>query len=295
MPIDREARKAEQTARQAAYDNFRYTDAQRRQVLEFIEAANRVIRGEAKWESLKRLLPVKRIDRAQDPSDGASHAFDARFMNEWSGIYVNIAHETDGAQASQPVLFEVNFAPSMTGIPREQLEQLLKLKVVHGWTGDGGNLLAPGPLMHGGGAIPKWAAFNYGPIDQPSRDFNIEVELLYLGAPDNSQRGLYAANILSQVKIRRNYLSPEQIRERDHKRFGHLPQSLQRCTKSGRYIPHFANDELTRIARQDNKVVSFPEGSVLGKVAFWNSQLRDYEYIPAWWEWIGPDRFAHLM
>lgn len=56
--VEREAYKMEAEKAQAAYDNFRYTDAQREQTIEFIGAAMKVIRGEAEFDSLKRLLPV---------------------------------------------------------------------------------------------------------------------------------------------------------------------------------------------------------------------------------------------
>jgi len=48
--------KAEMDAMQAEYDNFRYNDAQREQVLEFIAAAMRVLRGEAELSNLEGLV-----------------------------------------------------------------------------------------------------------------------------------------------------------------------------------------------------------------------------------------------
>jgi hypothetical protein len=121
---------------QAAYDNFRYTDAQREQTIEFIVAAMKVIRGEAGFDSLTRLLPVVRTDDSkhgdwQVPYPNTSHAFDARFLNQWTGIYVSTIAKRDGSPGIEPALFEIDFAPEMI-IPRERLEQLLQLKVVHG-------------------------------------------------------------------------------------------------------------------------------------------------------------------
>lgn len=76
---EREAYRLKAEAAQAAYDNFRYTDAQREQTIEFIGAAMKVIRGEAEFDSLTRLLPVVRTGKGWIPGiDNTSHAFDKK-------------------------------------------------------------------------------------------------------------------------------------------------------------------------------------------------------------------------
>ena len=146
---EREAYKLQAEAAQAAYDNFRYTDAQREQTIEFIGAAMKVIRGEAAFESLTRLLPVIRTGKGWIPGiDNTSHAFDARFLNEWTSISMSTIPKGGGNAGFEPALFRIDFGPEMN-IPRERLEQLLELKVVHGWYPEGGNLLFEPAPLHG--------------------------------------------------------------------------------------------------------------------------------------------------
>lgn len=103
-------------------------------------------------------------------------------------------------------------------IPRERLEQLLQLKAVHGWSVDGGSRLfemAPlegSPYFNGG-------FFLYSPLKQPQGDFNIEVRFTYLNGPDKDP---WTATRLSDLQIRRMYLSPEKVKQRNDQKLGHL-------------------------------------------------------------------------
>jgi len=135
---EREAYRVEAEKVQAAYDNFRYTDAQREQTIEFIAAAMKVIRGEAEFDSLTRLLPVVGTSMGRLPGSNTSTSrdFDTSFLNKWTSIDVSTIPKRDGSPGFEPAWFQIDFAPSMN-IPRERLEQLLQLKVVHGWTAEG--------------------------------------------------------------------------------------------------------------------------------------------------------------
>ncbi|MNK99801.1 hypothetical protein D3C87_1202160 [compost metagenome] len=209
--VQREAYKVEAQRAQEAYDNFRYTDAQREQTIEFIAAAMRVIRGEAEFDSLKRLLPIVRTGMGRIPGiDNTSHAFDVRFLNVWTGISVSTIPKRDGGHGFEPALFRIDFRPEMN-IPRERLEKLLQLKVVHGWSPDGGNLQFEMAPLHG---LPYFngGSFLYSPLKQPQGDFDVEVRFTYLNGPDKDP---WTATRLSDIQITRDYLTPEQIKKRN--------------------------------------------------------------------------------
>ena len=245
---------------QAVYDNFRYTDAQREQTIEFIAAAMKVIRGEAEFDSLKQLLPVIRTGMGRIPGiDNTSHAFDARFLNEWTSISVSTIPKRDGSPGFEPALFQIDFGPEMN-IPRERLEKLLQLKVVHGWTMDGGNLVWEGANLEG---LPAFngGVFVYSPLKQPQGDFEIEVKFTYLNGPDKDP---YTATRLSDIQIRRYYLSPEQIKKRNDQKLGHLPQTGERAPKDGRYAAVFADDAVTASIPLDRRTCTFSEGQWMG-------------------------------
>jgi hypothetical protein len=238
----REAYKVEAEKAQAAYDNFRYTDAQREQTIEFIAAAMKVIRGEAEFDSLTRLLPVggTSMGRLPGTNTSTSHDFDTSFLNQWTGIDVSTIPKRDGSAGFEPAWFQIDFRPSMN-IPRERLEQLLQLKVVHGWTMEGGNLVWEGANLEG---LPAFngGVFVYSPLKQPQGDFDVEVKFTYLNGPDKDP---WTATRLSDIQIRRMYLSPEKIKKRNDQKLGHLPQTGERAPKDGRYAAVFANDALT--------------------------------------------------
>lgn len=205
----REAYKVEAQRAQAAYDNFRYTDAQREQTVEFIDAAMKVIRGEAEFDSLKRLLPVVRTGIGLKPSTSARFDFDSSFLNKWTGIDVSTIPKRDGSAGFEPVWFQIDFRPPMN-IPRERLEELLQLKVVHGWSPDGGNLQFEMAPLHG---LPYFngGSFLYSPLKQPQGDFDVEVRFTYLNGPDKDP---WTATRLSDIQIRRQYLVSEPVKLR---------------------------------------------------------------------------------
>ncbi|MGJ7512690.1 hypothetical protein [Variovorax sp. GT1P44] len=175
-----EAYQSRKRAYQSVYDNFRYTDAQREQVIEFIGAAMKVIRGDAEFESLKRLLPIARTRVEEVDSQayrgGNRYAFDARFLNDWTSIYM--LGTTDAQGKVEPYHFQIYFRPEMT-IPRERLEQLLQLKVGPGWIPDGGNLQTPEVMLHGGG-VRQPATFEYSILNPPHAPYTVHVKLSYL-------------------------------------------------------------------------------------------------------------------
>jgi hypothetical protein len=284
---EREAYKLQAKAYQAVYDNFRYTDAQREQTIEFIGAAMKVIRGEAEFDSLTRLLPVVRTGPGQPPDPSTRNSFDARFLNEWTGIYVNTIPRRDGSPGFEPALFQIDFGPEMN-IPRERLEQLLQLKVVHGWTMDGGNLrweMAPLhnlPYFNGG-------VFVYSPLKQPQGDFDVEVQFTYLNGPDKDP---WTAQRLTRMHIRRMYLSPEKLNKRNDQKLGHLPQTGERAPKDGRYAAVFADDALTASVPLEQRMLTIGEGHWLGPANVWNPRTHQHEPVHAWWQWVGPDPLA---
>jgi hypothetical protein len=283
-----EAYKVEAARAQVAYDNFRYTDAQREQTIEFIAAAMKVIRGEAEFDNLKQLLPVIRTGMGRIPGiDNTSHAFDARFLNVWTAISVSTLPKRDGSPGFEPALFQIDFGPAMN-IPRERLEQLLQLKVVHGWTMDGGNLrweMAPLhnlPYFNGG-------VFVYSPLKQPQGDFDVEVQFTYLNGPDKDP---WTAQRLTRMHIRRMYLSPEKLKKRSDQKLGHLPQTGERAPKDGRYAAVFADDALTASVSLEQRMLTIGEGQWLGPANVWNPRTHQHEPVHAWWQWMGPDPLA---
>jgi len=283
----REAYKVEAERAQAAYDNFRYTDAQREQTIEFIGAAMKVIRGEAEFDSLTRLLPVVRTGIGLKPDTSGRFDFDSSFLNKWTGIDVSTIPKRDGSPGFEPVWFQIDFGPEMN-IPRERLEQLLQLKVVHGWTMDGGNLrweMAPLhnlPYFNGG-------VFVYSPLKQPQGDFDVEVQFTYLNGPDKDP---WTAQRLVRLQIRRYYLTPDQLKKRNDQKLGHLPQTGERAPKDGRYAALFADDALTASIPLEQRVCTCGEGQWLGMMDVRDPVTGQLRPVHAWWQWLGPDRLA---
>lgn len=285
-----EAYKLKARARQTVYNNFHYTDAQREQLIEFIAAAMKVIRGEATFDTLTKL---SRIEMTLDMSasgesyrGGKQYFFNTDFLNEWMRIY---AMGTSDPKTSRidAYLFRVDFDPEMN-IPRERLEQLLQLKTAPGWTADGGNLQYEVAQLHG---LPDFngGVFEYAPLEQPQADFNIQVLFTYLNGPDKNP---YTARRLVRLKISRDYLTPEEIKQRNDKKLGHLPQTGERAPKDGRYMAMFADDALTASIPLDQRMQTFGEGHWLGPAYVRNPATGRQESVHAWWHWVGPDPFA---
>lgn len=282
--------KVEARARQAVYDNFRYTDAQREQVVDFIDAAMKVIRGEAQFDSLTRLLPVVRTGVGQKPNPSTRNSFDARFLNEWTSIYVNTIPRRDGAEGFEPALFQIDFRPEMD-ISRDRLEKLLQLKVVHGWTMDGGNLVWEGANLEG---LPAFngGVFVYSPLMHPRTDFDIKVKFTYLNGSDKDP---WTATRLGDVQISRVYLTPEQIKKRNDQKLGHLPQTGERAPKDRRYVAVFADDTLTASTPVDQRMQTFAEGTRMGPAYVQNPVTGQFGPVHAWWHWVGPDRLTDAL
>ncbi|MGJ7511036.1 hypothetical protein [Variovorax sp. GT1P44] len=282
-----EAYQSRKRAYQSVYDNFRHTDAQREQVIAFIGAAMKVIRGDAEFETLKRLLPIARtrveeVD-GQAYRGGNRYAFDARFLNDWTSIYM--LGTTDAQGKVEPYHFQIYFRPEMT-VPRERLEQLLQLKVGPGWIPDGGNLQTPEVMLHGGG-VRQPATFEYSILNPPHAPYTVHVKLSYLkGGPDKSP---YTATTLNSLEIRRRYLRPEEIRDRDHKKLGHLPTTGQRVPKRGKWLGVFADDALTASIPMERRICGFGEGQIFGPVWVWSDAARERVPVQAWWQWYAPD------
>jgi hypothetical protein len=283
----RETYKVEAQIAQAAYDNFRYTDAQREQTIEFIVAAMKVIRGEAEFDSLRRLLPVIRTGMGLKPETSARFDFDSRFLNKWTGIDVSTIPKRDDSAGFEPVWFQIDFRPEMK-IPRKRLEKLLELRVVHGRTTAGGNLVWEGANLEG---LPDFngGSFLYSPLKQPQGDFDIEVRFTYLNGPDKDP---WTATRLSDIQIRRMYLSPEQIKQRNDQKLGHLPQTGERAPKDGRYAAVFADDALTASIPIEQRLCTYGEGQWLGMMDILNPTTGQRQSVHAWWQWLGPDRLA---
>jgi hypothetical protein len=284
-----EAYKVEAARAQAAYDNFRYTDAQREQTIEFIATAMKVIRGEAEFDSLTRLLPVTGTSMGRLPGTNTSTSrdFDTSFLNKWTGIDVSTIPKRDGSPGFEPAWFQIDFGPSMN-IPRERLEQLLQLKVVHGWSPDGGNLLFEMAPLEG---LPYFngGVFEYSPLKQPQGDFDVEVQFTYLNGPDKDP---WTAQRLTRMHIRRMYLSPEQIKQRNDQKLGHLPQTCERAPKDGRYAAVFADDALTASIPLEQRTRTYGEGHWLGTMEVRDPVTGQLRPVHAWWQWLGPDRLA---
>lgn len=287
---DYETYKLQARAYQAVYDNFRYTDAQREQVLEFIVAAMAVVRGEAEFESLKQLRPVIRAGIGQKPNPSTRNSFDGRFLNEWTSVYVNTIPRRDGSKGFESALFQIDFRPEMD-IQRERLENLLQLKVVHGWTIDGGNLVWEGAALGGFPAF-NGGVFIYSPLKQPRTGFDIEVRLTYLNGSDNDP---WKGTRLGDIQISRVYLTPEEIKQRNDQKLGHLPQTGERAPKSGRYMAVFADDALTASAPLDQRMQTFGEGAWLGPAHVRNPVTGRIDPVHAGWHWVGPDPSADAL
>jgi hypothetical protein len=184
-------------------------------------------------------------------------------------------------------MFQIDFAPEMN-ISRERLETLLQLKVVPGWTADGGNLRYETPQLHD---LPPFngGVFVYAPLKPPPGDFTLEVILTYLNGPG---RDPYRTDILTRLEITRHYLTPEQIQQRDQRRFGHLHKTGQQAPRNGKYVAVFADDALTAGTPLSERTCSCSGGQPLS-VAYARHPVTGQRHpMQAWWEWVAPDPFA---
>lgn len=224
----RAATQAELRAAQAVYDNFRYTDAQREQLIDFIGAAMKVIRGDEAFETLQRLVPIEQQEPAivsgQAYRGGTEFGFNACFLNQWISIYMLAT--TDAQGNVEPYQFQIEFSPPMD-LDRQRLEQLLKLKVARGWLHDGGNLYPPAVIMHLG-IVYQPATFEYELLNPPYAPYTVKALLDYTQPRDQDP---YTATEMVRLEIRRDYLTPEQLRERDQKKFGDMPTTDQKVTR----------------------------------------------------------------
>jgi len=282
-----EAFQAELKADQIAYDNFRYTDGQREQTVEFIAAAMKVIRGDAKIESLTQLLPIVSTRMGQELNPSTRNSFDARFLNVWTNIHLHTISRQEDRTDPEPALFQIEFGPPID-IPRDRLEKLLQLKVAHGWISEGGNLRPDLLLLHDRQPF-NGGYFEYSPLKQPQADFEVFVELTYLNGPDKNP---YTATRLSQVTLSRKYLSPSEIKQRNNQKLGHLPQTGERAPKDGRYVAIFADDAMTASVPQEQRMCTYGAGQWLGPAHAWNPEAGKTQPMHAWWQWAGPDPLA---
>ncbi|MGJ7512688.1 hypothetical protein [Variovorax sp. GT1P44] len=290
MPTEKERRRSavrsEMAAYQYVYDNFRYTDAQREQVIEFIGAAMKVIRGDAEFESLQRLFKLEEKSPAIVSSrayrGGTRFDFDTYFLNDWTSIYM--LGTTDARSRIEPYHLQMDFSPPIE-IQRERLEQLLQLKVGPGWIPDGGNLQTPEVMLHGGG-VRQPATFEYSILNPPHAPYTAHVKLSYLNGPDKNP---LTTATLAHLEIRRDYLTPEEIRDRDHKKLGHLPTTGQRVPKRGKWLGVFADDALTASIPMERRICGFGEGQMFGPVWVWSDAARERVPVQAWWQWYAPD------
>jgi len=207
---------------------------------------------------------------------GNRYSFDAKFLNKWTSIYV--LGTQDSAGKVEPYHLQIEFAPAMT-IQRQRLESLLQLKVVPGWTVDGGNLAPELPQLHD---LPPFdgGRFFYSPLKQPLGDFRIEVKLTYLNGPDHDP---YRANVLTLMSITRRYLTSGQIRERDDKKVGAPPHSGERVAVDGKYVPVFADDDLTRTAREQGIVINHGVGDVYQRMGLRHPCTGQSVWLEASW------------
>ena len=291
MPTEKERRRSavetEMRAYQAVYDNYRYNDAQRERAIEFIGAAMKVMRGDAPFDSLKQLLNV----RVARPAPGAGQSYrggthfelDGRVLSDWTRIYVIAT--TDAQGQIEPYHFQIHFGPAMN-IPRERLEQMLGLKVVPGWTSEGGNLQFEVPDAMNNLPAFNGGNFEYGLIDPPHAPYTVQTKFTYLNGPDKDP---YTATRLSSLEIRREYLSPEKIRERDHKKLGHLPTTGQRVPNGGRWLGVFADDALTASVPMQQRLCTFGEGQVFTHLWIRGGIRREPVPVQTWWQWQAPD------
>ncbi|WP_295373329.1 hypothetical protein [uncultured Pseudacidovorax sp.] len=201
-----------QSAAQAIYDSFRYTDAQRERLLDFIGAAMKVIRGDAPFELLARLVPITArrpaIVSGRAYRGGTKFVFDACFLNQWTSIYT--FGTTDEQGKVEPYHFQIEFSPPMD-LDRERLEKLLKLKVAPGWLRDGGNLYPPEVIMHLG-IVHQPAFFEYDILNPPYAPYIVKATLDYTKPRDQDP---YTAREMVRLEIRRDYRTPTQLRKRE--------------------------------------------------------------------------------
>ena len=276
-------------AYERAYNAFRYTDEQRERTIKFIEQAMKVLRGDAQFGSLGRLLNVlsaqEVIRMGVSARGGNQYNFDARPLSPWTKIYVLGTANPARSEEVEPYHLQVNFSPPMV-IDRERLEALLDLKVVSGWTGDGGNLRPPGFNIHTG--QPDNAGdFVYAPLRQPSGPYNIEINLNYL--LNDVDRNPYSAKELTTLEITRRYLSPEQLKQRDTQRLGHLPYTGDICATAGRYVPVLLHDPNNWLAHRPWDTSGFDVGDRFPQFGYLNTKTDESERIPVWWRWVAPD------
>lgn len=187
MPAEQQkidAWEAEKKAGMEAYRSFRYDDAQRERTIEFIGAAMRVIRGDAEFDSLKGLLPVRQANAVppygETARGGTRFSFDAGYLNDWSGM--DVIGTTDARGKVDPYRLEIRLSPPMH-VQRERLESLLGLKVVPGYDFEGGNLQYEFPdFLHG---LPpfKGGNFEYSLLDPPHAPYVVQVKFVYLSGP----------------------------------------------------------------------------------------------------------------
>ncbi|WP_234194423.1 hypothetical protein [Pseudacidovorax sp. NFM-22] len=280
---------ARQRAAQAVYDSFRYTDAQRERLIDFIGAAMKVIRGDAPFEGLARLLPISdrrpAIVSGEAYRGGLTFDFDACFLNQWTGIYM--LGTTDDQGKVEPYHFQIELSPPMD-LDRERLEQLLKLKVAPGWLQDGGNLYPPEVIMHLG-IVRQPATFEYDILKPAYAPYLVKAKLSYINPRDKDP---YTATRMVRLEIRRRYLTPEQLRERDQKKFGDMPRTGQRVPKDGRWLGFFADDALNAAIPMQRRIHTLGDD---GWFPVLNGQDPDTGRVvtqPAWWQWVGPDPMA---
>lgn len=280
---------ARQRAAQAIYDNFRYDDMQRERLVEFIAAAMKVIRGDAPFEMLARLVPIKRQEPAivsgQANRGGTEFTFNACFLNQWTSIYMLGTSDEQGKV--EPYHFQIEFSPPID-LDRERLEQLLKLKVAPGWLQDGGNLYPPEVIMHLG-IVHQPAFFEYDILNPPYAPYIVKAMLDYTKPRDQDP---YTAREMVRFEIRRRYLTPEQLRERDQKKFGDMPRTGQRVPKDGRWLGFFADDALNAAIPMQRRIQSLGDDGWFPVLTGRDPDTGRVVAQPAWWQWVGPDPMA---
>ena len=275
-------------AYERAYYAFQYTQEQCERTLQFVAQAMKVLRGEAPIESLNRLMvPFKPEPRGIDGEatrGGMEYEFDTRFMNDWIRIYVLGTTDPSRPGEVEPYHLQVRFSPPMF-IQRERLESLLELKVVPGWTVDGGNLRPPGFNIHTG-RPSNGGNFVYAPLQQPTGPYNIEVQLNYLV---DESRNPYTTRELITLQITRRYLTPEQLKQRDAKRLGSLPYTGDICTAAGKYMPVLLHDPNNCLAHRHWQTSAIDAGDRFPQCSYLNPRTDQFERIPVWWRWVAPD------
>lgn len=275
-------------AYERAYRAFRYTDEQREQAIRFVEQAMNVLRGDAPLESLSRLFapfePEPKSVDGEATRGGMKYEFDLRPWNDWARAYVLGTTDVTHPGEVEPYHLSITFSPSMS-IERERLETLLALKVLPGWTTDGGNLRPPVFDLHTG-RPDNGGDFEYAPLQQPTGPYNIEVKLGYLLGED---RNPFRTRKLVTLKITRRYLTPEQVKQRDAQRVGHLPYSGDICTAAGKYVPVLPHDPDNRLDRRPWETSAFDVGDRFPMFGFMSTHTEESERIPVWWRWVAPD------